>query len=562
MFAAEDVHTPPRHLERTVVLAQQHLDLRVENQQLREQAHIHALTPPPQPSAVRSNSFLSTRDLIRLLRVIDDPDSLQDHLLEEVVSCLHLSRAGLLLKDSHGETFTVQNGNTLLPGTAGTCFKSTDPFLLWLERHAHTISREALHAIAPDPGEHLMLQRILDQLGAEVLIPLRGRKGMLGAFFCGKPLSGLPLEQEDRDQLLLAADLIGVSIERSLLHREVEMQRSRAEALLLQLPLGVIFADTDGDIQWCSPAVERILGLPPAQGNRRVISDLGETMERVANEYSTGTEVLDPVTKRPLRISAAPVRTNDHVDGVLITIEDRQQEYTLKAEQDRLERETFWTRLAASMSHEVRNPLVAINTFAQLLPERYQDAEFREEFSNMVGREVEKLGRMIDQINSFAHPPELKSEALDMRPILQQAAERSRSLNGPNIFERFAPSLPLVQGDAQALSHVIDHLLKNCLEALNAPKGEIMIHASESKDPDGHPVVEIDIHDNGPGIPEEIQDDPFSPFTTVKAQGLGLGLAIAQRTLQDLGGSIQVTSSLRGTTVTLSLPVLNERETS
>ena len=558
MFAAEDMHTPPRHLERTIVLAQQHLDLRVENQQLREQARLQAALPPPAPALPSSpDSLLSTRDLIRLLRVLDDPDSLQTHLLEEVISCLHLSRAGLILQEGSGEFFSVQGGNTLIPGTENTRFHETDPFILWLERNAHTVSRQTLSAIAPNPGEHLMLQRVLDQLGAEILVPLRGRRGMLGAFFCGRPLSGLPPEQEQTDQILLAADLISVSVERSLLHQEVQLQRSRAEALLNELPVGVVFANREGKIQWCSPAVGRILGIPEGTRPPRVLGDLGEAVTRAAQELSPGMEVTDPVTERPIRIVAVNVQP----DGVLITLEDRRQEYALKAEQERVERAAFWTRLAASMSHEVRNPLVAINTFAQLLPERYQDHEFREEFSSMVGREVEKLGGMIDQINAFAHPPELNIQPLDVRPLLQQAAERARDMSGPNVFERLTPSLPHVLADGAALSAALDHLLKNAAEAAAGPGGEIMIHASEGRDVDGNHVVAIEIHDNGPGVPDDILEDPYSPFTTTKAKGLGLGLAIAHRTLQDQGGALALTTSPRGTSVTLILPVHREEST-
>lgn len=152
----------------------------------------------------------------------------------------------------------------------------------------------------------------------------------------------------------------------------------------------------------------------------------------------------------------------------------------------------------------------------QLVPERYQDAEFREQFSGMVGQEVEKLGRMIDQINTFAHPPEVER-------------------------------IPM------------DHLLLNAAEALEGRNGEIMIHASEGRDPEGRRIVEIEIHDNGPGMPDELLDDPFSPFTTMKAQGLGL--AIAHRTLEDLNGSITLSSTPRGTSVHLTLPVAQEGET-
>ena len=83
-------------------------------------------------------------------------------------------------------------------------------------------------------------------------------------------------------------------------------------------------------------------------------------------------------------------------------------EESLRQKQELLDRAAFWTDLAASMSHEVRNPLVAIKTFAQLLPERFDDPDFRRDFNEIVVQEIDRLDLIITQINNFAHPPELQ----------------------------------------------------------------------------------------------------------------------------------------------------------
>src|SRR4029078_7223741 len=96
-------------------------------------------------------------------------------------------------------------------------------------------------------------------------------------------------------------------------------------------------------------------------------------------------------------------------------VHDLTAEHNRRQKQDLVDRAAFWTDLAASMSHEIRNPLVAIKTFAQLLPERFCEPEFRKNFNQIVVEEIHRLDKIVSQINSFAHPAELKMRPLDIR---------------------------------------------------------------------------------------------------------------------------------------------------
>jgi signal transduction histidine kinase len=132
-------------------------------------------------------------------------------------------------------------------------------------------------------------------------------------------------------------------------------------------------------------------------------------------------------------------------------IQDLTAQETLREKQALVDRAAFWTDLAASMSHEIRNPLVAIKTFAQLLPERFDDADFRKEFNEIVVSEIDRLDKIITQINNFAHPPELVLKSIDVRAPLKKAVEMARSrygINGKVELETSLPSnLPRVLGD-------------------------------------------------------------------------------------------------------------------
>ena len=106
------------------------------------------------------------------------------------------------------------------------------------------------------------------------------------------------------------------------------------------------------------------------------------------------------------------------------------------------------------MSHEIRNPLVAIKTFAQLLPERYSDSEFRREFSKLMTHEVDRLNGIVEQINDFANPPDLMFKPVDIRKTLQSGIDTALkrfSHNGFEIKTRIDEKLPEIQGDERSL---------------------------------------------------------------------------------------------------------------
>lgn len=567
MFGAEGLDTPPGDLVKLIQRAETLLDLREENRRLRREAAGAKYRETPSAPAARPDPerLFSTRELIRIVRCMDNVEALRERLLEELAVGMQLSRAGIALREDNGSAYRIRAGWMLLPGVAELEFPFQDPFVRWMERHAHVVSRASINLVTSGTDQ-LMLQRMLDRLGAELMLPLRGRGGVLGWFFTGHPLSGRPFDPEMTDQLILATDLIAVSLESAMLYREVRLRKTLGETLLNSLPVGVIYAGGDAEIRWFSSAAARILGTPLDQGVGDPLSslglelsELGQTILRRGEGDEATRSWRDPETERPLRATALRIGDPSQDLGVLITVEDRTLENALKEKEEHLGRSVFWNQLAASMSHEVRNPLVAIKTFAQLLPERYEDEEFRSEFSHLVGREIERLNGMIDQLNSFAHPPDFSLRPLDLRQTVQDAMARLRAhpppgRELPDIRVECEPELPEAVGDAATLSECLEHLLRNAVEAMESPGGVIRIYLSKSFDVNRRQIVRVVIRDDGPGIPPEVAKDMYSPFCTTKPRGLGLGLSIAQRTLIDHNGEIDIQSTRNGTRVTLNLP--------
>ena len=147
---------------------------------------------------------------------------------------------------------------------------------------------------------------------------------------------------------------------------------------------------------------------------------LREALE--STEPPRSRQWTDPQTRRSLSIQTRRLIHQDKPLGAVAVIQDMTPEESLRQKQELVDRAAFWTDLAASMSHEVRNPLVAIKTFAQLLPERFDDADFRREFNEIVVQEINRLDLIITQINNFAHPPELIFRPLDLRDAGEESS--------------------------------------------------------------------------------------------------------------------------------------------
>jgi nitrogen-specific signal transduction histidine kinase len=249
--------------------------------------------------------------------------------------------------------------------------------------------------------------------------------------------------------------------------------------------------------------------------------------------------------------------------GAMAVLNDLTEERILREKQNNLERATFWNELATAISHEVRNPLVAISTFAQLLPERYTDEEFRMQFRDLTTQEVGRLNGMIDQLDEYANPAPLQFAPVNTGELIKMALCKARNGDAPakDIAVEIESGLPPIDGDINLLADALMRLLHNAVAAVEeASDPKISIHAFAGEIGTGRSAVILEVRDNGNGIPADQHEKVFSPFSTTKARGVGLGLPIVRRTMIDHSGLVSVESGETGTVVRLALPALDNGE--
>jgi PAS domain S-box-containing protein len=443
-------------------------------------------------------------------------------------------------------------------------FGERDALVRWFELHAHLISRANL-AQTPHQAERSLLRRALDTFGAEVIVPLYARGRIIGWLFFGHRLTGQRFDYSDLEGLMILAEHVSTVLENALLYEEIKLQKTLAETLLKSIPPGIVATDEDAIIRWFNPTAEQILGLsskdvlnkPAESAGSRLAAFLRETLE--SKSSLPAQRWIDNNTRRSLSVETRRLGDQRTPLGAVAVVHDLTAEETLHEKQALVDRAAFWTDLAASMSHEIRNPLVAIKTFAQLLPERFDDADFRKDFNDIVVKEIDRLDKIITQINNFAHPPELVFKPIDVRAPVKKAIEIARARlganGGPAVETSLPNDLPKVLGDETALAEAFAHLVANAAEALsgrNRPR--IMLAAKPIRQGKRASGVVVTVRDNGKGIAPDLKEKVFSPFCTTKPRGMGLGLPIVKRTVFDHNGRVDIDSTPHGTLVSVMLP--------
>ena len=238
---------------------------------------------------------------------------------------------------------------------------------------------------------------------------------------------------------------------------------------------------------------------------------------------------------------------------------------TLKEDTRKLaqtEREMAWREMAKLVAHEIKNPLTPLKLGVQLLQRSWEekDPDFDQKFkkfTNALIEQIENLSIIVSEFSNFAKMPDMVLEKLEVRVLLEQVIEIYKPDNhiNFNIHCTDANEL-LVLADKDYLLRSFNNLIKNAMEAIPSQQSEkeIQIRLYQDKQ-----RVQIEIHDNGTGIPERLKEHIFLPNFTTKSSGTGLGLAFVKQSLGSIGGSIHFTTQEgRGTTFFISIPLAPE----
>ena len=228
-----------------------------------------------------------------------------------------------------------------------------------------------------------------------------------------------------------------------------------------------------------------------------------------------------------------------------------EQKEKLESELERQERLKSVGILAAGMAHEIKNPLTSIKTFAEYLPKKYDDPDFREKFCRIVVDEVDRVNNIVRQLLEFSKPSEL-----DLKPVLISGLlEETLGLLSSNLVKRDIQLkkdfdvYAMIMADKNQLKQAVLNLFLNAIQSISAGGILSVVARAEA---DGW--VKIIVSDTGCGMSRDQLRHAFDPFYTTKEDGTGLGLAVVHSIITKHGGKIKMESELgKGTTVNVFL---------
>jgi signal transduction histidine kinase len=224
----------------------------------------------------------------------------------------------------------------------------------------------------------------------------------------------------------------------------------------------------------------------------------------------------------------------------------------LQEEIRKQERQAMFGRIAAGLVHDLSHPIQNIGNSCKLIQKMFEDAEYRETFKRTVERELVIIKRVLDDLRNIARPIPLERFPVDLNRAVADAAEameQHAETAGLTLRTELSPENVYIEGDVFALGRVYRNLILNAIQA-TAPGGLIVVASEALGD-----RVQVRIYDTGCGIPPERLGQIFEDFVTTKRRGLGLGLAISKKIVEQLGGTISVASEVgKGTTFVLEFP--------
>jgi PAS domain S-box-containing protein len=457
----------------------------------------------------------------------------------------------------------------------GTITTVSASFLGLLSRARQPILQDEL-ALWTEVSEREQLQEEFVLLRSKVLIPLMVEHQVAGFIAVGEKLSGDQFFTQDVEFLATIGHQGAAALKRAQLHEEVTWMKEYNESILHYMESGLVVVSHDNLITVINDAAARMLGIYATEIVGKPLDQiipcglglplLDTLLEKTVYTNHEATLMTASGQTLPVVLSTSILRGEDgQPSGAILAFNDLSQIKALEEEKRRIERLASIGAFMSGIAHEIKNPLVAIKTLAELLPEQYDDEEFRETFTKVTLHEVDRIDTLMRRLRSLSsgatvplHPLSVITPLEETLSLLSGELVRRRI----KVVRDYRSPVPAIMGDHDQLKQVFVNLCLNSVEAMGEGGALTVTVGSQGKHLGQSSEVVMQIADTGPGIPAEHLANIFDPFFTLKDEGTGLGLAICRGIIDYHRGSIAAANSSEGcgAVFTIKLPVVQGME--
>lgn len=502
------------------------------------------------------------REFTRVLAAGFNLARVLDLFLDAIGQLLRPVRSALLLPDEGG-LYRVRTHRGLAPLVA------TSVRLRPGEGLADWLATQGRPARLADLTDH-EAARELTMLGGVLAVPLLAHGDLVAILVAGQPVASGGYSRVEIETLFDLAAHLATAIRDITLHHELRREKEFNERILAHMSSGVVTIGRDHRVGIFNRRAEEILGLKAAevvgQDLRRLPSPLGDMLfETLSSDRALPrSEIQLPLGHRWLEVSTYPIRGDEAAPlGAVLVLEDRTDQKELAARKRQAEEFQLLARVVARIADEIKNPLVSINTFVELMDDRFDDADFRKLFASVVRRDARRLVQVFEKLAGLVSEGELHFSTVDVHALLEDAVAAVQLADeGPSNrlqldYARDGAPL-LVRVDADQLRKAVSYLIWYLTH--NSPGDQARVSVSATRgDRDDQGAVRILIGSRTATVAPEKLARLFDPVQMVQESLIDVGPAVSQRLIEAQGGRLAVRQGRHELAFQITLPAADAR---
>lgn len=560
-------------------LLQEVAALRVAQRPTPESSHEAPVSGPP--VSLHAVTQMA-KEFAKALAAGFDLPRVLDQFLDGVAELVRPSRCAILLADPATRHYRVAAYRALAPHVVESLTLNADGGLpLWLATEGRPIQIEEVQSRVTDPATR-EIARELAVLQSVLAVPLSSHGELVGILTLGQRITGGGYRHDETETLFNLGTHLATAIRDIRVHHLLQYEKEFNERILARMSSGVITIDPDQKVVAINGRAAEILGIPaPEVLNRdlRVLpSPLGDMLFEALSKGRSVTRVEVQLALRslPLEISTYPVM-GDRTEpmGAVLVFEDLTAQRLLAQERRGAEQLQLLTQVVARIADEIKNPLVSINAFMELIGERYDDASFRNQFSSVVGRDVRRLVQIFDKLAALVNDGDYKRETLDLRQVAEEClAElgaqalpdgegqtRLLTFTDESTQKHVTATLShegspfLVRGDHAMFKKAMSYLVWYLLRKTPAAEAKIAVSISHLASDDR---VRLTVASRSTEVRVEELQAIFDPIQVVQENLIDVGPSVSQRIIESQGGRLEAKQGRGEVSFTASLPAAGQ----
>ena len=404
-------------------------------------------------------------------------------------------------------------------------------------------SIESIHGLSPADQK---MQREFEILGCRVAIPISDRTRTIGVAVLGGHVTGRSFNSDELQLLFLLMEELGSAIKNTWLHRQLAASHRLLADVLTALSSGCLVVDQELNVLHANRAMIAFLKGGASTEGRFEFADLPSSLAGPLYDAVAKGVKVDPFFftggkdgDRLLRITIIPFHASSAArpQSAMLVMEDFTQIESAKRFEIEASKAKLISLIAKRFAHEIRNSLVPLATHEQLLDSEYQNDDFRRSLKSALSRETNRIQRFTEQMLYLAQPPRPANETVNLRDLFESCFNRVRALFAPSarLQLRSNADLPVVRCHRPALEHALQEIITNSIQA---NKEDAVVTARI--DSIGGRSLQLTLSDSGGGFTEETARSATEPFFTTKSTGVGLGLTVARKIIEDHHGRLAI----------------------